>query len=756
MVGILFLLGLAVGWASDLTISELKVRGAVRADTTLILEASGLSRGEEITLDRVQSAIRRLYALGLFRDVRLWTEEDSAGVRVIIEVEENPLLAKLSFEGNRAFKDKELKKVLHFDEGQVVSPKAIHDGELSIRKLYEEKGYLSAEVKAFTASIDKSRIHLTYRIDEGQKVRVKRIRFIGNTAFEEGKLKKQMKTKESRWWRKGEFKEDVYEEDLEKVVQFYRKHGYREAEVLRDSLYYDSSRRNLFIDIYIKEGPQFHFGKVTWEGNQAISDEQIAALVDVREGDLYDEERYERMYQNLISAYQERGYISAMVDRREHVRGDTLDVHFVIQEGRPSKVHRIMIAGNRKTKDKVILRELSLVPGQVFRRSDLEKSIRDLYMLNYFRSIIPEPKFLDNGDVDLLIRVDEKPTGQASMGIGYSEQYKLIGTIGLMVPNLFGNGQQLDLTCDFGRRREVFRFGLTEPWLLDTPTSISLDLYSIYDKSYSDFHEKRMGFSLRVGRRMSWLDEYSRLYGRYRLEEVDYPYIAPDSAYSDPYGLREREWPERASVAGLTFLRDSRDLPEFPTKGSVLSCSGEWAGGPFRGDEAYQKYELKAEAFLRTFWKFVLVPRVRAGFVDVLGRKGYVPFGEKFMPGGTSWDGMIRGYEDRSVGPYEAGKAVGGSTMLVFNLEYQFPIVKEQLYGLVFADAGNAWRSWKDTRPLKLKRSIGFGVRLVMPPMGTIGFDFGYRLDDLRDDRGNILQAKGGWNTHFQLGRQFF
>lgn len=756
MISILLSLGLAVGWGSDLTIAELKVRGAVRADTALILEASGLSPGEEITLDRVQSAIRRLYALGLFRDVRLWTEEDSRGVRMIIEVEENPLLAKLSFDGNRALKEEELKKVLRFGEGQVVSPKAVHDGKVRVRKLYEEKGYLSAEVKALMTPVDKGRVRLTYFVEEGEKVRVKRIRFIGNTAFDEGKLKKQMKTRESRWWRKGEFKEDVYQEDLEKVVQFYRKHGYRDAEVVRDSLYYDSSRRNLFIDIYIKEGPQFHFGKVTWKGNRALSDEQIETLLDVQEGDLYNEERYERMYQGLLSAYQERGYISALVDRRERVRGDTVDVHLAIREGHPSKIHRVMIAGNRKTKDKVIIRELTLVPGQVFRRSDLEKSLRNLYMLRYFRSITPEPKFLENGDVDLLIRVEEQPTGTYSMGMGYSEQYKLIGTIGLMVPNLFGNGQQLDFTWDFGRRRNVFRLGFTEPWLLDTPTSISFDIYRIHDKSYSDFHELRKGFSIRVGKRLRWLDEYSRLYGRYRLEEVDYSYIAPDSVYSDPYGLREREWPERASVVGLTFLRDSRDLPEFPTKGSVLSCSGEWAGGPFRGDEAYQKYQVDGEAFFSTLWRLVLVLRARMGFVDVLGRRGYVPFGERFMPGGVSWDGMVRGYDDRSVGPYDGGKRVGGSTMLVFNLEYQFPIAREQVYGLVFADAGNAWRSWKDTRPLQLKRSLGFGVRLVMPPMGTIGFDFGYRLDDIRDDQGNLRQAKGGWNTHFQLGRRFF
>ncbi|RKY60571.1 MAG: outer membrane protein assembly factor BamA [Candidatus Latescibacterota bacterium] len=750
------LLSFVVAWGSDMNITEIEVRGAARTDTALILEASGLSPGQEVTLEKVQSAIRRLYALGLFKDVRIWADEDSGGVSLTVEVEENPVLTEISFEGNKALKERELRDALHFTEGQVVSSKVIHDGRRSIKELYEDKGYLSAEVRAVVTPAGKGRVRLTYLIDEGKKVRVKRINFIGNQAFEDGKLKKLMKTKEARWWRKGEFKEEVYRTDLDKVLQFYRNHGYRDVQVVKDSIYYDSSKRNLFVDIYLKEGPRYRFGKVTWEGNEALTDEQLKALLDLKEGEVYDEGKYDRIYQSLLSAYQEKGYISASVDRRESIRGDTLDVHFVIQEGRPSRVHRIMIAGNRKTKDKVILRELVLVPGQVFRRSDLERSIRNLYMLNYFSSVTPEPKFLEDGDVDLLIRVKEKPTGQASVGLGYSEQYKLIGTVGLMIPNLFGNGQQLDLTCDLGRRREVLRFDFTEPWLLDTPTSLSLEVYHIHDKSYTDFHERRTGLSLRLGRRLSWLDEYSRLYGRYRLEEVDYPYIAPDSVYTDPYGLRKRSWPERASSAGITFLRDSRDLPEFPTKGSILSLSGEWAGGLLGGEEAYQKYKLDWEVFVPTFWKFVLVLRGRAGLVDELGGKGYIPFGERFMPGGVSWDGMIRGYEDRSVVPYEDGKPMGGRTALILNLEYQFPIVEGQLYGLLFADAGNSWRDWKDAHPLKLKRSIGLGVRLVMPPMGTVGFDFGYRLDEVRDDRGKVLQPKGKWNTHFQLGRQFF
>lgn len=751
--GILCLIGVASVSAQEVSpkILSLDVEGNLRSDKALIVSTSGLSVGEMLTTENEQSAIRRLYSLGIFRDIRLLIRGPSAeGVHLVIAVDEFPTVAKIVFEGNKKIKMKELHKALRFSEGQVVSAKAIHDAVFRIKDLYQEQGYLLAQVQPELMPLKETdKRMLTFHIREGKKVQVKHIEILGNTAFSDGKIKKQMKTREDRWWRGADFKEETFEEDKDKIIAFYRAHGYRYARVMRDSLYYDDSKRHLFIDIVVEEGPQYRFGTFTWDGNRAFSDKRLADLVTVSDGDIYNEEEFAKIYSNFLAAYQEQGYLSISIQPQEEVEGHRINIHFTIQEGTPSKVHRIVIVGNTKTKEKVIRRELTLFPGEVFQRSALERSLRNVYLLNFFKDIQHDMEPLPNGDVDVTITVEEKSTGQASMGAGYSEQYKLVGSIGLSVPNLFGNGQRLDFNWDFGRRRETFHLSFTEPWLFDTPTSGSFDIYRTTDKYIRDFDERRQGGTFRIGKRLSWPDDYSRLYVRYRLEEVEYLNFDPD--YTDPYGLKDQKWPQKTSSLRATYFRDSRDLPQFPTTGSVTSYALELAGGLLQGDENYHKHVVDSEFYFPLAWKFVLMLKSRIGYINGFNKDHYVPFSERFMPGGISFDGMIRGYADRSVGPIEKGKEIGGRTMFITTAEIQFPIAEQQVYGLLFADGGNAWRRLSETDPFDLKRSLGVGVRVMAPMIGMIGFDFAYGFDHIGSDG----KREGKWRTHFQFGQAF-
>lgn len=752
--GMWCLIWVASGFAQGISprILSLDVEGNLRSDTALILSTSGLSVGNLLTTENEQSAIRRLYSLGIFRDIRLMIREWSEkGVHLAIVVDEFPTVAKIVFEGNKALKTKDLHKALRFSEGQVVSAKAVHDAVRRIKGLYDKQGYLLAQVRPeMTSQGDPGKTVLTFHIREGKKVQVKHIEILGNTAFGDAKIKKQMETREDRWWRGADFSENTFQEDRDKIIAFYRTYGYRYVRIVRDSLYYDDSKRHLFIDVVLDEGPQYRFGTFTWDGNTSFSDPRLADLVTVSEGDIYSEEEFAKIYSNFLAVYQERGYLNISIQpREEEVEGNRVNLHFTLREGAPSKVHRIVITGNTKTKEKVIRRELALFPGEVFQRSALERSLRNVHVLNFFGNIKHDIEPLPNGDVDVSIAVQEKSTGQAMMGAGYSEQYKLVGSIGLSVPNLFGNGQRLDFNWDFGRRRETFQLSFTEPWLFDTPTSGSFDLYRTTDKYIQDFDERRQGGTLRIGKRLSWPDDYSRLYLRYRLEEVEYRNFDPN--YTDPYGLKDRKWPQKTSSLRITYSRDSRDLPEFPTAGSVASYALEVAGGLLHGDENYHKHVVDSEFYFPVVWKFVLMLRSRVGYIDGLKKDHYVPFSERFMPGGVSFDGMIRGYSDRSVGPIEKGKEIGGRTMFVTTAEIQFPIAEQQVYGLLFADGGNAWRRLSETDPFGLKRSLGVGVRVMAPMIGMIGFDFAYGFDHIgRDGR-----RAGKWRTHFQFGRMF-
>jgi len=747
-------------WAGQ-RIAAIEVHGNARSDSSLIVAQSGLRVGEELTSEKAAAAIKRLYSLGVFSDIRIITEgETENGAKVVISVEEYPVLGDLSFEGNKKIKDKELKEELNIYRGQSVSPKLIKDAEMKIKSLYQEKGYLLVRITPQVSAAEREgEVNLKFRIKEGRKVKVKRINIIGNRAISDGKIKKVMDTKEDRWWRGGDFKEDKYEEDKIKIIELYRKNGYREAEILRDSLYYDESKENMFIDITLREGSQYHFGRISWEGNTIFSDREISDMVTFEEGEVYDQSKVDETLQNIAVAYQDRGYLTAYVEPKESTSGKDIDITFEIKEGRPSRVRKVVIRGNTKTKEKVIRRELAIVPGQIFSRADLERSQRNIMILNFFDpdvKIDVEP--LENGDVDVIIEVKEKFTGTANMGVGYSERDKVVGTIGVQVPNLFGNGQYLGFNWDFGKLRNTFNISFTEPWLLDTPTSLYFNIYKETERWSSNFDDKRQGVSIAVGRRLKWPDDYSRVRLGYRLEQVSYYNFAPDYKGS----LRwvdwdaetptiERKWPETSSSVSLTYMRDSRDLPEFPTSGSVFLYTVEFAGGPLLGDVDYHKHTANLEFYLPTFWKFVLTLRSKAGVIRGIRHPSDVPYSERFFPGGASTDGVIRGYNDRSVGPIRNGENIGGRTLFIVTAEYQFPIVERSVYGLLFADGGNSWRSIGDTNILDLKRSLGIGVRIVVPRLGTIGFDIGYGFDNY-DRYGN---RRGEWNSHFQFGNMF-
>ncbi|KPL19954.1 MAG: hypothetical protein AMJ92_00370 [candidate division Zixibacteria bacterium SM23_81] len=733
--------------AQEGLVTDLVVRGNTHADSALIVNTAGLKIGDEINPDVIQQVIRGLYSLGLFSDVQVEAKPLEEGVQLALVVEEFPVLEKLVVSGHDKVDLEDITTVIGLGEGQIVGPATIQQRGQKIKELYESKGYLLTTVEAQVADGElEGRIVLTYLIREGHKVHVKKIEVQGNEAISDSKIKKVMDTKEKRWWRSGKFDREKYEEDKTKIAEFYRKEGYIDAAVVSDSLWYSPSKKDLFISLTVAEGKRYRVGEMTLQGNTLFSHDELRNKFNLQAGDIYDQEKYDETLANLYTAYQEQGYLyTQVVDRR--VPSDSLvNIDFNIIEGTPARVHKIHITGNTKTKEKVIRRELVIKPGQVFKRSAFLRSHREVYYLNFFSNVVPDYQTLPNGDIDLIFRVEEKPTGQAQVGVGYSERDKLVGTIGLGIPNLFGNGQRLDFTWDFGKVRQNVRIGFTEPWLFDTPTSAGFDLYQSSRRWTNYYTEVRRGGDLRIGRRLSWPDDYFRIYWKYRLEDVEYTDFA--SSYDPPaaYDLSLIKWPQRTSSTTITLIRDSRDLPEFATMGSVHSLSSEFAGGFLSGDVDYHKHIFDSAWYFRNFWNLTLMFKTRLGIVDTYKSSQTVPFSERFMPGGTSYDGMIRGYDNRSVGPRQDNTEIGGKTMLIFTLEYQFPVVQQQIYALFFADAGNAWRSVGETDLTDLKRSAGVGVRIVAPMLGVIGFDMAYGFDN---------EFGGEWHPHFQLGTSF-
>ena len=736
-------------------IRSIAVEGKLnRVAESLILSTVGLSEGVELSQENVQEAIRALWALNVFENIEIYAKEvDAEGVKLIVVVEEYPALEGIRFKGHKELKEKEMKEAIGLVDGQVIAPRDIARGEQTILDLYKEKGFLRAEVKGklFDAE-EQGEVVLQYGIEEGKKVKVERIDIHNNEAFSDGKITKQMETKENRWWRKGEFKSETYSDDKERLLAFYRSEGYQQARIVRDSVYYDDSRRKLYIDVEVEEGDRYRLGGVTWQGNGLFENDELNDQLRIKEGDVMKFASHELAYL-VKSAYYEKGYLDTEVIPVEQIRQDSVDVAFQIFEGEPFRIRRIDIAGNIKTREKVLRREIELRPGAVFKQSELQESQRRLFMLGYFRDVQVRDDFspiVGDKSVDLTFHVEEQQTGAASMGAGYSDRDRLVATIGLQIPNLRGTGQRLDFNLEYGQRRNRFLVGFTEPWLFDTPTSLSFR-GSLYNQQYDrSFNVQRNSMNVRVGRRLT-KPAYSTVSMGYEYRGESYSDFA--DAYED-----QRDEPRfasrRTSSFDFSFRRDTRDFPDFPTKGTVFTYSPEIATSILAGDVNFHRHEMNFNFYRPSWWKFVLSIETKVALIDGFTDwdDEHISFWDRFTPGGVDWwDGQVRGYRDGSLGPLEDGFPAGGRSMMTINLEYRFPITERQVVGLVFADAGNAWRRIPDANPFDLRRSMGVGFRVITPMLGMIGFDFAYGFD-----RRDVDEQSPRMITHFQFGPRFF
>ena len=767
---------------------SIEVQGELRkVAKSLILTTVGLEPGVELSQENVQQAVRDLQGLNVFEDIQIWGDPVPEGINLIIMVEEYPALEGLQFKGQKNLKEKDFKEALSLITGQVIAPRDVVRGEQKILDLYREKGYLRAEVKGQTfAGAEEGEVFLQYDINEGAKVQIKQIRLVQHRADgtvidsrelparsprrpqkwdsqgpEPRRLVSLMETKEKRWWRKGEFNGDTYEEDKQKLLAYYRSLGFQQAAIVRDSVYYDSTRRHLFIQMEIDEGLQYRLGQVAWEGNALFSTDELVLKSALQEGMVYGRSGPE-LADLVRFVYYEKGYLDTRVVPRETIRNDSIDVSFQVFEGEPWTIRKVEIAGNTKTREKVIRREIELRPGDIYQQNLVQESQRRIVLLNFFKDVQIQPQY-SSGEgerlVDMVFNVDERPTGQASMGAGYSDRDKMVGQIGLQIPNFRGMGQSLDFNWEFGTRREQFLVGFTEPWLFDTPTSLSVRAYT-QDIQYYDYRQasrnsiiwrsSRNSINVRVGRRLKKPANSSLSLG-YRLYSQGY------SDFADPTLEKDSRYEDRlTSRFELIYTRDTRDRAEFPTKGTLFSYTPSVASSIVAGDVDFHNHEVNFNYYRPSWWKFIWSLETKVAVIDGFSTwdDEHISYYDLFTPGGIDyWDGQVRGYPDYSLGPKDeaSGSPLGGRSMMVLNLEYRFPIAEQQVYGILFADAGNAWETVPDLNPLDLRRSLGFGFRVQTPMLGMIGFDFGYGFD-----RKKVDGAPAGWKTHFQFGPQFY
>lgn len=735
--------------AAEPTIAQVRIEGNRNVSEEKIIRILRLEAGAPFEPQRVTEAVKRLFATKEFNDVRVYKEQQGDLVVLIFVVKEHIKIDEVRLEGNKKINDEDLKENLAVTSGTFVRPALVRRDFKTIEDLYKEKGYYRAHVdEEITTERDKStkaqEVVLVYRITEGEKVSVKHIDFFGNRALDSDEIRRVMETKEDNWFRGAEFKPKALEEDMTKIAELYRGHGFLDFEVVDKELIFSKDGKGLDVFISVKEGTRYYVGEVDWTGNEIFSDGEIIPLITFSKGDVFDDGKFAQIQFALNELYWDRGYIYNSITPEKRVKDNVIDLTFEITEGEPAHINEINIAGNTKTSERVIRRELIIKPGEVFLRPRLIRSLREVFNLGFFNGPpqVGTRTANEDGDIDLTLTVEEKQTGQFRLGAGFSQLNSISGFIGVAETNFLGKGQQVGIDWEFSRTRQNIDLRFTEPWLMGTPTQLTVNVYNRVQNQVSQqfYDDRRRGVSFRIGRPFPWFD-YTSLFWRYSYESIELTNFSP--FYQGP--LLDILWPQRTSSMALTLVRNSTDSPFHPTTGTRLSTTAEFNGGRLLGgDVTFQSYEGTFSWFENLFWRFILELRFGAGVLDGYDSPSEVPDYERYRLGGNRRYG-VRGYDFYEIVPEGNPLFLGGRYFQTFGYEISFPLAPT-IWGLVFLDGGNTWNSFREADAFDFKTGAGLGVRIELPMLGTMGFDYGYGFDKF---------GGAGWEPHLTLGAGF-
>lgn len=722
-VMVIFLIVLSLAsfvYAQELPIvNAIEVKGLKRIEEGAIKARITQKTGEPLSSEKTAEDIKNIYKMGYFDDVKVEMETFEGGIKLIYIVKEKPTIIRVEFQGNKELSDDKLREKITLSPGSIADITLIQDNASRIKSFYEEEGYWSATVVPVVNKVTEHEITLTYQIQEGEKVRIKKINILGNKAISSGKIKGVMKTSEwaiySFLTSSGYYKKETMNKDIEAIKDLYFNRGYIKAVIADPEIKLTADKKGMIIEIQIFEGDQYRVSGIEIAGNKSFSEADIRKKVSLKTGDYFSRETLKKDITALTELYTQNGYAMANVfpDIIPDEKNKEVKVIYKIEEGEIFRIGRIEISGNIKTRDKVIRREMRLDEGDKFNSALLKRSYERINNLNFFESVelSPKPRY-EERLLDIDIKVKERPTGFLSVGGGYSSVDKLIGVVDITQGNLFGKGQYLKLKGELGGKSSFYELSFRDPWFMEKPISFSTDIYKT-TREYVDYKRRATGFGVGFGKS---LDEYWGASISYNLEKVTIYDVAEGASdfIKDQIGTRI------TSSITPSIVRDSRDNFIDPSRGSRNSLYVTFAG--IGGTNAFIK------GVADSAWFFPIGTTT----VSLRGRFGYatglfgkeLPLYERFYVGGIY---TVRGLGFGEAGPRdEKGSVIGGTKELIFNLEYIFPILSElRLKGVVFVDAGNSYD--KDEPIGTLRYTSGLGIRWISP-IGPIRIEWGYNL----------------------------
>jgi len=719
-------------------ITSIEIKGNRRISEETILSKIKSKEGTLLSKDTIQEDIKRLYKIGYFDDIRVEIEPFEGGVKLIFIFKEKPSIMNIEFEGNKEYEREDLEEKITISPGAVADMRLIRENAQKLEEFYHSEGYWHARVIPLIKEISEYSVSLTYLINEGKKVKLKKIYIEGNNALSDKEIKKVMKTKE--WWifsfitGSGVYSRKKITEDIERIKELYHSKGYIYATVSDPIIRLSDDKSKLYLTLKISEGVQYRIGELKIKGNTVFTEEALRKHITLSSGDIFNRSALRADIDSIIDLYMDKGYARAdinpliSVDDEKRLVNITLDIN----EGDIYRIGRIDIIGNTKTHDKVIRREMRLDEGDIFSKSLLKRSFQRINNLNYFEevNIIPKPRPGENL-IDIDVKVKEKLTGMLSIGGGYSSVDKFMVMGEITQTNLFGKGLKLRLKVDLSSRRSNYNISLTDPWFMDKPISASIGLFN-EEIDYIDYDKKATGGYIGFGKEFS---EYVGGHITYNLEKATITNVSEDASSL----IKEQEGSKFTSSISPSIWRDTRDSFLDPTTGSRNAIYTTIAG--LGGDNYYYRIVGDSLWYFPAFWKTVFSVRGRIGYADGYAGKE-LPLYERFYVGGIN---TIRGLGFGEGGPRnEEGEKIGGNFETILNTELIFPIIQDiKMKGVIFFDYGGAFDKHQSISFSDMRKTAGFGVRWISP-FGPIRLEWGYNLDPREDERRSKLEFSIG------------
>ena len=802
-------------------IRDVNVHGVQYLNPEILKSSAGLIAGDSVYLPSnfISNAISRLWSQRFFSDVKIGAEIEGDSLDLEVFLKERPRVYNWEFEGISKGKKKDLLEKLKLKRGSELSDYVIDKNKKLIHNYWAEKGFRNTEVDV---RIDNDTLRpgqavtVTFLIDRKEKVKIGKINFVGNEQFNDKRLRRTFKKthqKSINFFKGTKLNENDYEADKELLIDFYNSRGYRNATIIRDSIYPINEKR-LGIDLEVSEGNKYYIRNVSWVGNSVYETNDLQQMFGVSKGDTYDKKSMHKRLgigketdpeaMSVSSLYQNNGYLMSQIEPAETIIGpDSIDIEVKVFEGKQFQINEVGITGNQRVDDEVIRRELRTFPGELYDRSLLMQTIRTLGSMGHFNpeTIMPDIKPVSDRLVNVNWPLEEQASDQFNIAGGWGSG-TFVGSVGITLNNLsvknffkkgawrpypMGQNQRLSLSAQTnGTYYKAFALSFTDPWLGGKkPNSFTIsahfseqnNAYYVWQKSTQYF--RTYGVAAGLGKRLNWPDPYFTLYGEASYERFSLKNWNTFGMTNGAANLLSLK---------LVFARNSVDQPIYPRRGSEFSASVQftppyslWDGKDYKklaelanstdskvADKANQeryrwvefhKWQFKAQWFqaLTKNSNLVLMLKAEMGYLGNYNKYKVSPF-ERFEVGGDGMSGYniygidiisMRGYEDGALDPTNDYSVAYNK----YTAEIRYPVIlkpSSQIYVLGFLEGGNAFDSWKKFSPFKIKRSAGFGVRLYLPVVGMLGIDWGYGFDAPANS-----STKSGSQFHFVLGQQF-